>query len=74
MARQISVSEEVYMELSRRKGKKSFSEAIKAAMSSEKGALEVARGRKANMRLLERMNKGFRLGSMRGNRGDWHAR
>ncbi len=74
MARQISVSEEVYMELSRRKGRRSFSETIKEAMNSERGELEISRGKKADMRLLEKMNKGFRLGKILGSREDWHAR
>ncbi|MCL5404262.1 MAG: hypothetical protein M1125_00260 [Candidatus Marsarchaeota archaeon] len=39
MARQISVSNEVYIELSRRKGKRSFSEVIKSAIEASSDKL-----------------------------------
>jgi len=59
MARQISVSNEVYELLSKRKGKKSFSQVIKENLSSEEAKVDimsfagVMKGDKQKLELLK---------------------
>ena len=74
MARQISVSEELYAELSRKKGKRSFSEVIKEALAEKKSKQEVDRGKAADAYLMRMAQKGFKMGKIIGTRDDWHER
>jgi predicted CopG family antitoxin len=74
MARQISVSNEIYSELSKKKGKKSFSDVIGEALAAIEDKLETEHGKAADAWLLARMKKGYKLGKIIGTRDDWHAR
>jgi predicted CopG family antitoxin len=74
MARQISVSNEVYMELSRRKGKRSFSEVIKSTIEASSDKLNRDKARNAGDRLLKLMKKGYPLGKITKSRDEWHDR
>jgi len=74
MARQISISDELYAELSEEKGKKSFTEVIKESRAKQKKKIEIAKSKAADDRLLARMKKGYHLGKIIGTRDDWHAR
>lgn len=73
MARQISISNEVYMELYKKKGKRSFSEVIKAAIESSSREPK-QKAKRANTMLLKRMTEGYRLGKITKSRDEWHAR
>ena len=74
MARQISISNEVYMELYKRKGTRSFSEVIKSAIEADSNRLQKDDGRQANKFLLKRIKKGYRLGKIIKSRDEWHGR
>ena len=74
MARQISVSNDVYMELYKRKGKRSFSEVIRSAIEAKNDRLKEKTGKQANEALLKLMEKGFPLGRIKGDREEWHGR
>ncbi len=74
MAHQISVSNQIYADLLMLKGKRSFSEVIKEALTAAKGRIETEESKAASKRLLARMKKGYNLGGMIGTRDDWHAR
>ena len=74
MARQISVSNEIYAKLSKKKGQRSFSEVIKEALVTKSDNEETERGKAADAWLLARMKKGYKLGKIIGTRDDWHAR
>ncbi len=64
MARQISVSNEVYMALEMKKGNKSFSEVIKEALTKASGRIETLESRAASKRLLARMREGYNMGNV----------
>ena len=74
MAKLISVSEEVYNELSSIKGENSFNELLKSLIAEEKNELEIKKGKEATKRILARIKKGYNLGKIIGTRDDWHAR
>lgn len=74
MARQISVSNEVYIELSRRKGKRSFSEVIKSAIEASSDKLNRDKAKSAGNELLKFMTKGYPLGKITKSRDEWHGR
>ena len=74
MARQISVSNEVYTELSRRKGKRSFSEVIKSAIEANSDKLNRNKAERAGDELLKLMVKGYPLGKITKGRDEWHGR
>ena len=74
MARQISVSNEVYIELSKRKGKRSFSEVIKSAIEASSDKLNRDKAKSAGDELLKLMTKGYPLGKITKSRDEWHGR
>ena len=74
MARQISVSNEIYAQLSKKKGQRSFSEVIKGALAAKSDNEETEKGKAADVWLLTRMKEGYKLGKIIGTRDDWHAR
>ena len=75
MAKQIAISDEVYLELlKRKKNDKSFSEVIKAILLKEKSSTGSKRSKDASARILIRMKKGYNFGKLIGTRDDWHAR
>jgi predicted CopG family antitoxin len=74
MAKLISVSEEVYNELSSIKGENSFNELLKSFIAEEKNELAIKKSKVASKRILARIEKGYNLGKIMGTRDDWHAR
>ena len=74
MARQRSVSNEVYMELSKRKGKRSFSEVIKSVIEASDDKLNMDKAKSAGDELLKLMEKGYLIGKITKSRDEWHGR
>ena len=74
MARQIPVSNEVYTELSRRKGKRSFSEFIKSMVEASSDKLNRDKANSTGDELLKLMEKGYPLGKITKSRDEWHGR
>jgi predicted CopG family antitoxin len=74
MAKLISVSEEVYNELSSKKGDHSFNELLKSLLAEENDKLAEKESEAATSRILARIEKGYNLGKIIGTREDWHAR
>ena len=74
MASQISVSNEVYIELSRMKGEHSFSEIIKKVIEESRGESSSGRSKAAANGLLKLMKKGYPLRAVIKSRDEWHER